>query len=179
MGRGHKKEYAFECAECGADDTVPFEPRGQLKCSYCMRVEREERAERAPRRRHNTRVSVPIECTQCGAEEVLDYVPRGKKLNELMCTKCTEEELGGDSRWKQVRREKAHEERSSWEVACAECRVPIYLNAKPWPGRDYICQACKIGAVPAGQDARRGTPEAVQGGLLRRRSRRPNALEEE
>ena len=83
MEERERKMYDFTCSSCGDVDQVPFEPDRELRCKECMRAEREIRQRKAPRRKHNTRVSMPINCAECGKREVLDYIPKGKNAIQI------------------------------------------------------------------------------------------------
>ncbi len=164
--------YEFNCASCGELDTLPFEPKGDVKCQDCFRAEREIRRRHAPVQRHNTRVTLPITCYKCGKEETLDHMPKGKKLDELMCSECTEETLGVKSRWNEVRQQKRDERQRSWRVSCDECGVSLYINERPRRDRFYSCVSCEKEHVRAKGDALQGANE-VAGGVHKRTKKAP------
>lgn len=43
--RGPRQSFTITCAECGAEDTVPFQPRGDkpVLCRNCFRKQRESK----------------------------------------------------------------------------------------------------------------------------------------
>jgi CxxC-x17-CxxC domain-containing protein len=159
--------YEFNCSSCGELDTLPFEPKGEVKCKDCFRAEREIRRRHAPIQTHNTRVMLPIQCYKCGKEETLDHMPKGKKLSELMCSECTEETLGVKSRWNDVRQQKRDENQRSWRVSCDECSISLYVSARPSREKEYICESCEKEHVRARGDALQGTDE-IGGGVHKR-----------
>jgi len=148
-----RKMYPFKCASCGVTGEVPFKPENSVLCRDCMQAEREIRRRKAPRRRHGTRVSIPITCVECGKEEILDYMPKGKKLDELMCSDCMSESLGKASRWSAVMKDKSSSESRSWRVDCRGCGVDVFINSRPWPDRDYFCVSCENEFEPGNKDA--------------------------
>lgn len=164
-----KPMYDFTCSSCGVTDTIPFEPKGDVTCKDCFKAEREIRRRHAPVQRHNTRVTLPITCCKCGKNETLDHMPKGKKLDELMCSDCTAETLGSQSRWNQVRQQKRDERTRSWMVPCEDCRTPIYLNVRPSSDRVYLCESCDKDFVRSSGDALEGAQE-IAGGVHKRKS---------
>lgn len=168
---GERRSYEFTCVSCGEMDTLPFEPKGDVKCKDCFRAEREIRRRHAPVQKHNTRVMLPIVCCQCGKKETLDHMPKGKKLHELMCSECTEEMLGAKSTWNEVRQQKRSERRRSWKVSCDECGVPIFMNTRPRREEFYLCGSCENDHVRATGDAL-ANADKVTGGVHKRAGRR-------
>ena len=74
------ERYEFVCVRCGADESVPFQPRNpdKLMCRECYaetggKTYDLSRVARAPRRKHNTRVAFNITCAECGKQDELDY----------------------------------------------------------------------------------------------------------
>ena len=163
MEERERKMYDFTCSSCGDVDQVPFEPDRELRCKECMRAEREIRQRKAPRRKHNTRVSMPINCAECGKREVLDSIPKGKKLDELLCSSCAQEALGKKSTWNEVRRQKQHEARTTWTKSCDECGKKIILMMKPWPEREYYCNDCEHDHERGDKDALTDTEQVAHG----------------
>ncbi len=108
QAQSHPRRWTIKCTSCGAQDTVPFEPRPEsdVLCGKCFGKKRDEgkfkggnaknnrdpRKVSIPRIEHGTRVAFPITCESCGKFEILGYVPKGSK--ELFCTECREKKYG-------------------------------------------------------------------------------------
>lgn len=136
------------CAKCGKEETLPFEPKNKkqeaMYCRECYQRavrEKQQRERSSPRKKHGTRVSLQIECAECGKETELDYVPKGVSLDEMRCEDCFEEEAEG-TRWEEIQRIKRKEHQDEWEIECAECGRPDWLNFEPDAGKDYYCTRC-------------------------------------
>lgn len=158
-----REMFSFKCSSCGDAGEVPFKPERDLLCRECMQAEREIRKRKAPRRRHGTRVSVPITCVECGKDEMLDYIPKGRKLTECMCTECAATALGKRSNWSKVRDQKRREDRNDWYVNCDECGVKLMLAMHPDPEKEYYCVSCEYDHSPAGENALRDSEHLAHG----------------
>jgi CxxC-x17-CxxC domain-containing protein len=147
-GQEEQERWEIVCSICGEEDTVPFEPRrnATLYCRECHKVRKEKinkgKVNKAPRIKHNTRVSFPITCSQCGQEETLDYVPKGLKLSEALCSDCVRSTYGEKSRWHEINESKQQEKKGEWDFECAECGRQDYLKFEPDPEEDYLCVRC-------------------------------------
>ena len=142
----YQEEFEIVCSKCGQTDTIPFDPEDKpaVYCHGCHRDairEKQQRERSAPRKRHGTRVSLRIECPECGQEAELDYVPKGVALDEVLCPDCFGEE-NESSRWEEVQRQKEREQTSEWEIECAKCGRPDFLNFEPDRNKDYLCTRC-------------------------------------
>jgi hypothetical protein len=148
------------CARCQVEDEVDFEPseEARILCASChdrIRLEaqrvKEEQTQSAPergpkkpppRKKHGTRIFLPIECTACGKKETLDYVPKGGSLDEVLCSGCALKKWGEKSRWAEVARKKEKEQKTEFEFVCIDCGRIDYLGTPPMKGRTYQCARC-------------------------------------
>lgn len=149
------------CARCQVEEEVAFEPSpdARVLCSSCharvreeaLRV-KEESKERPedkgpkkspPRKKHGTRVFLPITCTACGKQETLDYMPKGGSLDEVLCSDCSMEKWGDKSRWADVARKKEKEQQKpEYKFVCQDCGRTDYLGSPAMRGRTYSCARC-------------------------------------
>jgi CxxC-x17-CxxC domain-containing protein len=144
--------YEFNCPRCGNPGQVPFEPTNpdSVLCADCHeetggKTYDMSKAAKAPRRKHNTRVTLNIVCADCGKEAELDYVPKGVSIPEMKCNECMAESQEDDSQWKLVQEMKEREQRSGkqlYEINCSACEKETMLPFKPDPAKTYFCKSC-------------------------------------
>ncbi len=77
-------EYEVTCAECGAETTVPFEPRGDrpVKCRDCFQKDRggPRSGGRGDREMHDAT------CSRCSAKTQVPFRPTPGR--EVLCNDC-------------------------------------------------------------------------------------------
>ncbi len=146
-----RQQYEFECKRCGELGTVGFQPRNpdELLCRECFdetggKTYDLSNVTKAPRRKHDTRVSFNITCSECGLDDELDYVPKGVPMSEVLCRSCMAERAGEDSRWALVQQQKRDEQKKKqmFRFICMTCGVESDLPFKPHPDRTYDCYDC-------------------------------------
>jgi len=90
---GTRVQFNITCAECGADDTLDYVPKGkspdELLCRDCF----EEQANEASHyhtvkeeREEERRQVWEFECDECGRVDTLNFKP--KEDREYLCTRC-------------------------------------------------------------------------------------------
>lgn len=165
------------CAQCKALEDVDKRPTGDadVLCSKCRARARSEGRERrkrktAPRKKHGTRVMLPITCAECGQSDTLDYVPKGADLDEVLCRKCAREEFGTDSDWARIERKKQREADGEWEFECESCGRTDYLPFEPKPDRVYECNLCRLDHDVPSPERLKGREKAAGGVFIRRSS---------
>lgn len=169
------------CAQCKSIETIDEEPAADetVLCSTCrQRSEAKQSAGRGtrrgkrktvPRKKHGTRVMLPITCAECGETDTLDYVPKGADLDDVLCRDCAREEFGTDSDWARIERKKAREHGDEWEFECDSCGRTDYLPFEPKPDRVYECNLCRYDHEVPSRD-RLANREKAAGGVFIRRS---------
>ncbi len=144
--------YQFTCPRCGNPGEVPFEPSNpdRVLCADCHKETDGKTydlsgAAKAPRRKHNTRVTLNIVCADCGKDAELDYVPKGVAIADMKCNDCMSKSKEDDSQWKMIREMKDREQssgREMHEIDCSACGKPTTLPFRPDPGKTYFCKSC-------------------------------------
>jgi CxxC-x17-CxxC domain-containing protein len=144
--------YQFTCPRCGNPGEVPFEPTNpdNVLCKDCHeetggKTYDLSKATKAPRRKHNTRVTLNIVCAECGVEAELDYVPKGVSISEMKCKSCMAKSQDDDSQWKLIEELKSREQKSgrpTYEIECSACGKSTDLPFKPDPNKTYFCKSC-------------------------------------
>lgn len=144
--------YEFTCPRCGNPGKVPFTPSNpdNVICADCHEETDGKtydftKATKAPRRKHNTRVTLNIVCAECGEDAELDYVPKGVSIAEMKCDACMAKSEGDDSQWRMVREMKEREQRTGkpvHEIECSACGKDTTLPFRPDPEKTYFCKSC-------------------------------------
>ena len=163
------------CAKCKAIEDVDEQPTsGSVLCSRCQAEARHKSSAKnrksIPRKKHGTRVMLPIKCAECGAPDTLDYVPKGANLDEILCRACAREEFGDDSAWARVDRRKQREAGGAeWAFTCDECGRKGYLPFEPQPDRIYECNLCRMDHDTPSRERLAGREKAGGGVFIRRK----------
>jgi|SRR5690554_4325413 len=168
------------CADCKAIENVAQAPPPGTRavCGDCQQARIEQRRgdkKNIPRRKHGTRVMLPITCSECGTKEILDYMPKGAKIEEVLCTPCARKLFGTDSPWARTdaakRREQERESKTSWEFKCAECGRDDLLPFFPKPGEDFFCKRCHQEQETPSKERLAGREKAGGGVFIRKRDK--------
>lgn len=132
-----KQRFEMVCRECGAKDTVPFQPRNpaDLLCSSCHRKEREK----GPKK------GFPMVCCDCGAKGTVPFKPRPGSA--LRCRDC-HTKAGSEPKPKKPFVPKAiprleHGTRVHYPIECAECGKSEILDFVPKGGKAPLCTKCR------------------------------------
>lgn len=173
------------CAQCKSIEDVEEEPSSleTVLCSTCQQHARKapdssrsrsrrKRSGSVPRKKHGTRVMLPITCVECGESDTLDYVPKGADLDDVLCRSCAREEFGTDSDWARIERDKDQDrsERKEWKFKCDECGRTDYLPFEPKPDRHYECNMCRLDHDTPSHERLEGRKQAAGGVFIRRNS---------
>lgn len=175
------------CAQCKAIEDVEEAPSSiePVLCSECKvharptsKLEHASPSRRAkrkfksvPRRKHGTRVMLPITCAECGASDTLDYVPKGADLDDVLCSDCAREQFGTDSDWARIERKKSQEsDGGEWAFECDTCGETDYLPFEPKPEREYTCNLCRFDHDTPSRERLEGREKAAGGVFIRRNS---------
>lgn len=144
--------YEFTCPRCGNEGHVPFTPSNpdNVLCGDCHeetdgKTYDFSKATDAPRRKHNTRVTMNIVCAECGKDAELDYVPKGVAIADMKCAECISKLKGKDSQWGMVKEMKEREQsfgRKEHEIECNACGKMTMLPFRPDPSKTYFCKPC-------------------------------------
>ena len=171
------------CAQCKSIEDVDEKPPATetILCSECKSYQRStaggertrKRRPTVPRKKHGTRVMLPITCAECGETDTLDYVPKGADLDDVLCSECAREQFGTDSAWARVERRKKEEAKQrEWKFECDECGRTDYLPFEPKPERHYECNLCRMDHDTPSPERLAGKRKAA-GGVFIRRSTEP------
>ena len=162
------------CAECKIIEDVEEAPppMSRVLCSAC-KAKPPKRARQPekfiPRKKHGTRVMLPITCTKCGAVDTLDYMPKGTQLDEVLCRDCANEVFKDRTDWQKVTAEKKKESRPEYPFDCDECGRRDYLPFEPHPDRLYYCNLCRFDHEMPSKDRLQGREAASGKGVFIRR----------
>ena len=164
------------CAQCKAIENVAEEPSDDqsVLCSKCRmhspaNARKRRKRKTIPRKRHGTRVMLPITCGECGETDTLDYVPKGADLDDVLCRECAREEFGTDSDWARIEQKKKREAGGGeWKFDCDTCGRTDYLPFEPQPEREYECNLCRLDHDVPSPDRLKGREKAAGGVFIRR-----------
>lgn len=176
------------CAQCKAIEDVDELPPAHttVLCTECKTHTRraqikptsprtgpkipKNKPQSIPRKRHNTRVMLPITCKECGQPDTLDYVPKGANLDEILCRDCAAEIFGDDSDWARIEgyKKKDAEKDKEWEFQCDDCGRTDYLPFEPQDDRQYQCNLCRFEHDTPSPDRISGRKKAAGGVFIRR-----------
>lgn len=175
------------CTRCKSIEHVDDAPASAsaVLCSKCGRQSRSDetrpsrrRRKTSPRKKHGTRVMLPITCANCGTEDTLDYVPKGADLDDVLCSDCAREKFGTDSDWARVERKKARDKGREWSFECDECGRTDWVPFEPKPDRTYLCNLCRFDHDTPSPERLAGREKAAGGVFIRRNRTVDNSVEE-
>lgn len=176
------------CADCKAIETVEQAPPPMTRvlCSKCKAKpqvkpkgsKNDSSAKKGPRRnsprkKHGTRVMLPIKCSECGKLDTLDYVPKGAAFNDVLCKECAAATFGPKSDWARIegyKQQDAQKENQEHEFHCDECGRKDLLPFKPQPERTYLCSRCHYEHETPQHERIADREEAAPGIFIRRKS---------
>jgi CxxC-x17-CxxC domain-containing protein len=163
QSRNPPARYPFVCIECGAEDTVGFEPRegAELKCRACFNKVRDaardaerEAIERTPRVKFGTRVAFRAKCSSCGKECELGFAIRDP--GSFLCDDCL-------ARTGKKRRDvPGADQAAPTTFVCPLCGREEAVPPRIKEGVTLLCQSCLSGLE-------RSNPERVGGTLIDRK----------
>ena len=165
------------CSQCKAIEDVAEEPAADTSvlCSKCRMhtpstARKVRKRKTIPRKKHGTRVMLPITCAECGGADTLDYVPKGADLDDILCRDCAREEFGTNSDWARIERKKKQEAGAEWEFQCDTCGRTDYLPFEPKPDRIYDYNLCRLDHDVPSRERLQGREKAAGGVFIRRKS---------
>jgi CxxC-x17-CxxC domain-containing protein len=165
------------CAECKAIEDIDEAP-ASLTAFLCARCEAraaqptKPSEKHIPRKKHGTRVMLPITCARCGKSDTLDYVPKGGDLDAALCGACAQQAFGDRKDWAKVQEEKKKDLRLEHPFQCSQCGRTDYLPFEPRRDREYECNLCRFDHELPSPDRIKGRESAGSGGVFIRRTDR-------
>lgn len=87
MTHGTRVAFNITCAECGADDTLPFVPKNtdEVLCSKCAR---ERYGDDWDRGRSEKPAEFEFDCAACGEHDVVPFMPDDPTA-PMLCKMCS------------------------------------------------------------------------------------------
>ncbi len=162
------------CAVCKDLHDVDEAPPAltSFVCESCEAFRKKaprEHKKHIPRKKHGTRVMLPITCARCGKDDTLDYVPKGADFDDVLCSECADAAFGDRTDWQKVQQEKEKEAKKEYPFTCDECGRKDYLPFKPKEDRVYSCNMCRFEHDTPSKDRLEGRQKAGGAGVFIRR----------
>ncbi len=133
----NKPRFDIVCSECGAKDSVPFEPRNP-KTLLCTACHRKKGAAAGPEK-------FAMVCCDCGQKGSVPFRPRPG--SRLRCKEC-HARSDGEKPAKRAFVPKAiprleHGTRVHNPIECSRCGKSEILDFVPKGGKDALCTKCR------------------------------------